>query len=73
MRRRPDPDQALFPWVWSDSPVDRPDGPEDDDMAEPEPTPPPLRDRVRQSHAPTVMRELWGTPIRVKKARDPRP
>ena len=65
-RHRPDPDQALFSWVWSDPDDNRPDCP-DDDLAEdddPRPVPPPLRDRVRQRHFDQVV-SLWGWPVRL--------
>ena len=62
-RHRPDPDQALFSWVWSDPADDRPDAPEDDDLP---PMPPSLRARVRQRHADRVV-ELWGWPIRLAR------
>jgi hypothetical protein len=40
MKRRPDPTQGLFRWVWSDSTDDRSDGPGDDlDDDEPERAP----------------------------------
>jgi hypothetical protein len=63
-RRRPDPRQGLFRWVWSDPDDDRPDALGDD---EPAPDPPPLRDRVRQRHGPRTV-VLWGTPVVVRNA-----
>jgi len=62
-RRHPDPRQGLFRWVWSDPADDRPDGPDDED----EPTPGPLRARVRRRHAPAIA-TLWGVPVTLTKA-----
>jgi len=59
MTRRPDPDQALFRWVWSDPEDDRPDDVEGD---EPASSLPPLRVRVRQRNGPKTV-TLWGCPI----------
>jgi hypothetical protein len=55
-RHRPDPDQMVFRWVWSDPADGRPDDDRDD---EPEPAPPPLRARVRGGHVPRTV-TLWG-------------
>jgi hypothetical protein len=69
MKRRPDPTQSLFPWVWSGPEDDRPDRPADDiDELEDDDLPPPLRDRVAIRHAPTVVRELWSVPVVVRNA-----
>jgi hypothetical protein len=69
-RHRPDPDQGLFSWVWHDEADDRPDAPGDDPADEDERphATPPLRDRVLARYAPAVIRELWGTPVVVRKA-----
>lgn len=61
-RRRPDPCQTLFRWVWDHDPRDP--LPSDDI---PEPAPAPLRGRVRNRHGPTT-RALWGVPVTVAKA-----
>jgi len=46
--QRPDPDQALFRFVWHDPADDRPDGPEDDRAdVDDRPAAPPLRSHVR--------------------------
>lgn len=63
---RPDPDQGLFPWVWSDPLDDRPDTLADDDPGD---RTPPLRGRVRELAAPVVTRELWGQSVNVRNAR----
>jgi len=63
-RRRPDPRQGLFLWVWHDPEDDRPDDVFDD---EDELGPPPLRSRVRQRHAPVTV-TLWGFPLIMPKA-----
>ena len=66
MRRRPDPDQSLFPWVWRGD-DDEPDDSDDDLDAEPEPDPPPLRERVRhRTDRKTAV--LWGITVRVSRA-----
>jgi hypothetical protein len=69
-RHRPDPDQTLFKWVWSDPADDHPDAPGDDlaDDDDRPPVPPPLRDRVLRLYSPVAMRELWGTPVIVRNA-----
>src|SRR4051812_44372541 len=61
--RRPDPDQALFRWVWADDPPGPDDNPDDDAELEP----PPLRVRVRQRHGPRTM-TLWGVLITLSTA-----
>jgi hypothetical protein len=55
-RRRPDPRQALFPFVWHDPGDDRDDDALDD---APQHSPPPLGARVRGRRAPRLAR-LWG-------------
>ena len=65
--RRPDPDQALFRWVWADDPPAHDEDNPDDDA---EPEPPPLRVRVRQRHGPRTL-SLWGVPISLSKAPTP--
>ena len=63
-RRRPDPRQGLFRWVWSDPDDERPDHLDDDG---PPPDPPPLRGRVSQRHGPRAL-TLWGVPVTMAKA-----
>ena len=60
-RRRDDPDQALFRWVWSDPTDDHADDGDDDDP------PAPLTARVRARHAPRVAM-LWGVPVAVARS-----
>ena len=60
-RRRDDPDQMLFRWLWSDEADDRPDDDADEDR------PGPLAARVRARHGPRVVL-LWGAPVVVARS-----
>lgn len=66
MTRRPSPDQTLFPFVWEADPADA--SPEDDEPAEA-----PLRARVRAVRATVVLKELWGTEVKVRNHRARKP
>ena len=61
-RRRDDPDQSLFRWVWFDPTDDCADDDDDDDDP-----PAPLAARVRARHAPRVA-TLWGVPVAVARS-----
>jgi hypothetical protein len=67
MKRRPDPDQALFRFLWSDPADDRPDRPADDidelEDDDPGDLPPPLAARL----AAIQHRELWGVQVTVRR------